>query len=443
MVGLMGGALAIPKITTEDEPDEHLNPMVSFVDEAGRPKRPWWVKKSPQPTIEIDWQSMGRFSAEDAIMGSRLNKYFSQSEIDALNETEQRVLTEGIQQNINGYSLKDNVLSDTFRMDAFSAMSLLGPPVVSPQERGGVPWSGSQDEAARILRAAMRMFGAAQIGFVELNENTRKLIYQNDSDGKEIRFEDVDRAYETDDARVIPDKAKWVISFTVRMSIENMKHAPSLIPRFSTYCGYSRARYVQAHTQAFISGLGYQCIAPPRQNGLGLSTAFAVLAGHGEMSRLNRMITPEYGPMVQAFILITDLPVATDQPIDAGIFEFCKTCKKCSESCPSAALSIEDEPTWETRGGWNNPGHRAYFEDSSRCISYWKETASDCSICFSVCPFSKKDTAWIHSFVRAGVAVLPQLDGFYRSMDDAMSYGAKKDISEWWYLDLPEYGLHS
>lgn len=43
----------------------------------------------------------------------------------------------------------------------------------------------------------------------------------------------------------------------------------------------------------------------------------AVMAGLGELSRLNRLITPEFGPMVRVFTLLTDLPVALDKPIDA------------------------------------------------------------------------------------------------------------------------------
>ena len=309
-----------------------------------------------QPTIEINWAEKRRFSSSNAIGGSgrNLEKYISQTEFEALNELEDRIILEGIQQEIPGFTLKDLVLSSAMGIDS-NTLSLLGPEITTPEERGAKKWQGSENEAARIVRAAMRMFGAAQVSFVKLDEHTKKLIYSIDSDGKVIVFEDVELAYETDEKRVIPNKAKWVISFTTRTSIENMKHAPSVIPRFTTFSGYSRARYVKYHTQAFISGLGYQCITSPRNNGLGLADGFAVMAGHGEMSRLNRMITPEYGPMVQTFFLITDLPTAVDQPIDAGIMDFCKVCKKCSESCPSAALSTDDEPSWETRGGLEQP----------------------------------------------------------------------------------------
>jgi reductive dehalogenase len=177
-------------------------------------------------------------------------------------------------------------------------------------------------------------------------------------------------------------------------------------------------------------------------NALGISPALAVMSGMGELSRLNRVITPEYGPMVRIFKLLTDLPVAPDKPIDAGIMEFCRHCKKCAEACPSGALSFDDEPSWETVGGWNNPGHKAWFEDSVKCMTYWRTGAgNNCTICFAVCPFSKEDKAWIHDWVKFGIATMPALDGFYRSMDDAFGYGVQADPEEWWDLDLPEYGF--
>lgn len=445
IMGMAGVSIILPKNNSDDSNEVDVNSFLSFADAAGRPKRPWWVQKVETPTVEIDWDIKKRFDATASISGSgrNLDKYISVSEKQSIFESAERQEEKRMIDGVPGFSFLEHVLLDAARFDTDDNSSLLGPAVTTPEERSMPNWEGTHEEAARIVRVAMRQFGAAQVGFTYLDENTKKLIYSVDRDGKELVFEDVDRAYETDKKRVIPEKAKWVISYTLRLSIENMKHAPSMITDIATMTGYSRSRYVQNHTQAFIAGLGYQCVGQVPANGLGLAVAFGVLAGHGELSRLNRIITPEYGPMVQTFLLITDLPVATDQPIDAGIMEFCKVCKKCAETCPAGALSREDEPTWEIQGGWSNPGHRAYFEDSVACISYWKEVGSSCSICFSVCPFSKKDKAWIHSWIKAGVAVAPLLDGFYRSMDDAMSYGAQKNVEEWWYIDLPEFGLDS
>ena len=57
----------------------------------------------------------------------------------------------------------------------------------------------------------MRHFGAATVGFIELDDNTRKLIYGVDPDGKELIFTDDPVASEDEDARYIPNSCKYVI----------------------------------------------------------------------------------------------------------------------------------------------------------------------------------------------------------------------------------------
>ena len=71
---------------------------------------------------------------------------------------------------------------------------------------------------------------------------------------------------------------------------------------------------------------------------------------------------------------------------------------KCAESCPTQALSLQREPTWDVRGGWNNPGHKAFFEDSTRCRDGWYLAGTNCGVCFAVCPYASNDRALVHQF---------------------------------------------
>jgi reductive dehalogenase len=392
--------------------------------------------------MEIDWDRMERFNErEGSVRGPGMANAVGEERADELREIGDRVEQEYLQNNKPGYTLKDHALSSAHRVRP--ELSFLGPQnAPTPEERGVAKWEGTPEEAAKIIRAGMRHIGAATVGFVELNENTRKLIYDVDADGKKLIFTDEEEAYETEDARYIPNAAKYVIVFTIRMSEETMKRAPTELGSQTTGLSYRRGYEVLTATQEFLRGLGYQCLGSTNSNGLGIAPGFAVLAGLGEMGRMNRLVTPEFGPMVRVFKLLTDLPVATDKPIDAGIMEFCKRCKKCAEICEPGAISFEDEPTWEVRGQWNNSGHKAWFEDSTKCLAYWREeAATNCGLCFSVCPFSKKDKAWVHDWVKAGAATAPFLDGFFRTMDDTFGYGEMKDNEAWWDLDLPEYGI--
>lgn len=415
----------------------------SFTDPAGRPKRPWWVKTVDTPTTEIDWDIMQRYNERTgSVRGPGMAGYVGDDEVDRLSEAAKKNELQRMLDNTDGYTLKDLALKDAH---VGVGKSFLGPQeALTPEDRGVPKWTGTPEEAAKIIRAAMRHMGAATVGFLELDDNTRKLIYGVDPDGKDLIFTDDPIASEDDDARYIPNSCKYAIVYTVQMSQETMRRSPTQLGSQTTTLAYTRGEVIQASAQEFLRGLGYQCLGEASTNALGIAPALGVMCGLGELSRLNRLITPEFGPMVRVFKLLTDLPVATDKPIDAGIMEFCRRCKKCAEACPSESLSFEDEPTWETRGGWNNPGHKAYFEDSVSCLTYWREQAgTNCGICFAVCPFAKKDKAWIHEWVKAGASTAPFLDSFFRSMDDAFGYGTQASAEEWWSLDLPEYGIDS
>lgn len=409
-------------------------------------RRPWWVRQVDEPTTGIDWEVMQRVDAVRNTLARKpaLGPFGSAEENAYLENARLQNEFTRLTNNEPGFTLKDFALTNAFSGTSdVMPRSFLGPRQAPRPEDMGVPrWDGTQEENARLLKVAMQQMGAATVGIVELDERTRKLIYSVDNDGKRIEFENVEQAYEDDEKRVIPFAARWVVVYTVQMSDIAIKRAPTKIAQMTTIETYQRGLIIQNNVQEFLRGLGYQALGEADTNGLGIAPAFAVLAGLGELSRLNRVITPEFGPMVRIFKLITDLPLAPDKPIDAGIARFCRACKKCAEACPPSALSFETEPGWVPVGEWNNAGHQAWFEDSVRCRRYWyEELGSNCGICFSVCPFSKRNRSFMHDLVRMQIATFPELDELTRSMDDAFGYGVQKDPGDWWDLDLPEYGI--
>ena len=409
-------------------------------------RRPWWVRQVDEPTTAINWDTLQRVNAAENTLagGEGLGRFASPEEnmrLAALYDENER---SRLARNEPGYTLKDLALANAFRNTRDSMpRSFLGvQSAPRPQDMGVPRWEGEPEENTRILKIAMQQMGAAAIGVVELNGQTRKLIYSIDNDGKEIVFDNVPEAYEDADKRVIPYTARWAVVYAVQMSETAIKRAPTKIAQMTTSETYQRGLLIQNNVQEFLRGLGYQGLGEASLNGLGIAPAFAVLGGLGELSRLNRVITPEFGPMVRLFKLVTDLPLVADKPIDAGIARFCRACKKCAEACPPSALSFETEPGWQPVGEWGNPGHQAWFEDSARCRRYWlEELGTNCGICFSVCPFSKRNSSFMHDLVRMQIATFPELDELTRNMDDAFGYGVQKSPESWWELDLPEYGI--
>ncbi len=447
-VGLLGAAIGA---------GSSLAPMEAFgenwSDKAGLVERPFWVKETDWPTMEIDWKVMQRYNEQNTCR-SGFAKYVSKDELKRLGDLQTANMAKFVKAGKPGYTLRDMALYDSInkRIGGPGAVktSFLGPKdVPTPQERGVPRWEGKPEENSEMIRAALRAFGAATVGFVELDPNTTEnLLYSVDPDGKDLLIMDVDQPSETDKARIIPRKARWVIVWTVQMSQESLARVPTPLGAMTTNIAYEINQAIISRLQGFLRGIGYMGLGEASINALGIAPAFATMAGLGEMSRINRLITPEYGPMVRVFKMVTDLPLAPTKPINAGIMEFCKYCKTCAQYCPSNALSLDTDPTWEPRGAWSNKGHRAYFENSVACRSYWYEIGTNCGICFSVCPFAQKDKAAVHKLVQATIGVTPALDNFFAQMSRT-SYLSKpsgepqKDPAAWWKLDLPELGIDS
>lgn len=405
-------------------------------------KLPWWVKEVDEPTMEIDLSKVERFNGGHTAFA--LPFHLGKAKADEIQATYDRLVAEAIRENRPGYKLKDRILYEagwtvnrqgTTNKGLYSWTPIR---VVTPEKLGVDKYQATPEEAARDIKAAARAYGAATVGITELKE---QFIY-SEADGKKFMFEDVDQPYETEEKRVIPKKCKYVIAMTVQMSLDNLATAPAATAGGTVTTAYSRAGFLVGTLAEFIRGLGY--VAIPSVNDVGPSVPFALYAGLGEVGRFNRLITPEYGPMVRVVKVITDLPMALDKPIDFGVMNFCKTCKKCAEACPSGALSMDTEPSWEPKGKWSAPGKKTWYEDAVKCLEYWRTGAlSGCSICFAVCPYSKKDRTAMHTFVKATAATTTTFNAVFSNMDDAFGYGAQKDPDKWWDLDLAEYGVDS
>ena len=414
--------------------------------------RPGWVSTSSVPTMEIDWDKMQRWRDWRTTRGS-FPEYVGKERDDRLTKLQTENLDRWVKQNKPGYTLKDRALQNAAGQGS-GAQSFLPPKdATTPDKLGVAPWKGSPEDAALMLTAAMRHMGAGTVGFVELDSRTtEKLIYAEDPDKKVMSIEDVANPSEDDKKRVIPKKARWVIVWTIPMSQETMKTAPTALCSMTTGLTYTTNRSFQLRLQYFLAGLGYMGLGENSTNALGISPALGTMAGLGEMSRLNRLITPEWGPIARVFKMVTDLPLAPTKPINAGIMQFCKVCKKCAEFCPSKALSFDTEPSWEPRGPWSNPGHKAFFEDSTKCRAYWRQVGTNCGLCFTACPFGTKNQAFFHAFRNALTSATPVFDSALRAVDDWINPGPAnpelgdpfKNPEDWWKrTDLPIYGINT
>lgn len=422
-----------------------LDELVATNSNGVSEKWPWWVKLVDKPTVEIDWQMMQRF---DFVKDFKLVESEEESQLEAAQVKYHDQLSISKEP---GFTLRDRALAAASWYGMFDSIMTH----IIPPENGGysfysefggpkinIPrWEASPEENTRTLRSALKHFGAAEVGVVELDDNVRnKLVYETNYLGQKVIFDDVDRGYFTPTEMVIPNKCKWAVTFSVVQSEELTKRSPTAIGNAAPGLGYSRIGYINDHLHEFLRGLGYTSV------GLGMAwtpvAGYGILGGLGELGRVSYMVSPIHGALVRCpDVLVTDLPLAPTNPIDSGLNRFCKTCKKCADMCPTNSISLE-EPSWDCpTGSWNMCGIKAWKVNFSTCYKNgWlaPELENGCGICQGVCVFDKKNVAAIHPTVTAVVSTTSVFNGFFRKMDDLFDYGLR-DESEisWWDLKVP------
>jgi hypothetical protein len=101
---------------------------------------------------------------------------------------------------------------------------------------------------------------------------------------------------------------------------------------------YAAGAFIATQVAAFIANLGYEATANHLRYYDTLLIPLAVDAGLGEMGRLGYLLTKKLGPRVRLGAVTTTLPLVPDRPVDIGVADFCRICKKCATCCPSASI---------------------------------------------------------------------------------------------------------
>lgn len=154
---------------------------------------------------------------------------------------------------------------------------------------------------------------------------------------------------------------------------------------------------------AYIRSLGYACkIEHPIGDSDLLHIPIGLKAGFGELGRHGSIIHPKLGPLFRMGSVATSLPLAIDQPIDAGIAAFCDTCRACRLYCPPQAIPDERSPI----AGKDHLGNDRYVVDTGRCFPYFAKH-SYCSICLPVCVYNHKE--WARDFEGHQTGLFPNV----------------------------------
>jgi reductive dehalogenase len=232
----------------------------------------------------------------------------------------------------------------------------------------------SPEEATERVKGYVRNRGADLAGITELNPlwvySHRGQILHNDWEdwGKEITVEHT-----------------YAVVFATEMSFEMVGTGPHTPTVIESMGNYAQGAYIATQLASFIANLGYAATANHFSHYEALMVPLAVDAGLGELGRLGYLVTKEFGPRVRLGAVTTDLPLIPDKPVDIGVEDFCRICKKCARCCPSHSIPEGEEQTVVN-------GLRRWKLNEETCFEYWGKIGTDCNICMRVCPWSHART---------------------------------------------------
>src|SRR2546428_2445943 len=91
-----------------------------------------------------------------------------------------------------------------------------------------------------------------------------------------------------------------------------------------------KAQMILKALEGYIKELGYTAI-----RGVSNPQAAGLASGVGELGRNGLLIHRKFGARIHMpDPIMTDLPLVADEPVDNGVEDFCKICRKCAIHCP-------------------------------------------------------------------------------------------------------------
>ncbi len=184
----------------------------------------------------------------------------------------------------------------------------------------------------------------------------------------------------------------------------------------------------------YIRSLGYNARAQHAFNYNAVMPPAVISAGLGELSRTGDCsIHPRLGFRHKVAAVTTDLPLAPDKPIDFGLQDFCRVCKKCAENCPNQSITYDSDLV-------EYNGYLRWNSDMKKCAEFriLNEDGVSCGRCMKVCPWNSKEDSWFH---QAGTWIGSKNEAsakLLKTIDDMFGYGTESIDKYRWWLEWPE-----
>ncbi len=400
----------------------------------------WWQQERDYEdlTTPIDWSIFKQYDTRK--LYSMPGEIYKRQ----ADERRQRQL-DGINAPIPGSTLRDLALDEaTYENYNKQYLGWQGNTLTSPPAYRGASgqWQGTPEENLQMMQAAAHLYGAPRLGAIEVNDHTKRLF-----DLGTTVWEDIDTGFQDSQGVYhIPTKCRWIVTWIVKQNYAQSLYSLRTnegdpwrnkvfeLGQVARNASYSHAPQIRWNITGFLHGLGYAALQPDTR----ANVPFGLFSGLAEQGRTAHSCSPDYGLAIRYIDwAITDLPLQPTKPIDAGVLEFCKSCKRCAEVCPSGALSLADDTSWDVAGEWNRGGFKGWHQHWQKCAEWGGP--HDCSNCQLSCPFNHPPEAAIHELARATIGTTPVLNSFFANMDRTFGYARQRspeELTGWWNRNL-------
>jgi len=201
-------------------------------------------------------------------------------------------------------------------------------------------------------------------------------------DAYQNRSEDADQPRNPEElARQYP----YVIVATTAWDYDKLQAHRHFIGDAAYHVSQMKAALILKALEGYVRELGYTAL-----RGVVTPQAAALASGVGELGRNGLIINKDWGSRIHMpDPILTDLPLVPDEPVDVGVEDFCKICRKCAVNCPTNSIPFGDKVTFN--------GVEKYKINWLTCYKlrpYVHEQWGSCLTCATVCPFTKPNVWW-------------------------------------------------
>jgi len=254
--------------------------------------------------------------------------------------------------------------------------------VLGRSQKGTVNRAKTEVDPVAMTKHIKRVAQAFGIDAIGIARTLPEFIYKGGARRTEDESLVTDATGETPED--IARKYPYAVCFLVAWDDEMVRAHRHPIGDANYHINGLRADVAQNNVAGYLRELGYAAI-----QGAANPMPMAIAAGLGELGRNGMIISEKHGARHHPRVILTDLPLVPDQPIDIGVSDFCAICKKCAVACPTNSISHDEKKVINGVEKWAI-NWKTCYAIRPHMKNYW----SSCFTCIAACPWTKPNVWW-------------------------------------------------